>query len=43
MSKNLARMYAGALEEPLPAALQRVLEKLDPGYLGFAQAKVAAT
>jgi hypothetical protein len=36
MSKNLARIYATVLEEPLPSPLQRLLEKLDlgPGIVG---------
>ncbi len=42
MSKNLARMYTDVLEEPLPSALQRILEKLDLSRSALGQAKVAA-
>ena len=39
MSKNLARIYADVLEEPLPSALQRLLEKLDLGQLSIGPEK----
>ncbi len=42
MSKNLARMYTDVLEEPLPSALQQIVDKMDLGCSALGQAKVAA-
>ena len=42
ISKNLVRMYTDVLEEPLPSALQRIVEKMDLGRSALGQAKVAA-
>lgn len=38
----LARTYASVLEDPMPLALQRLLEKLDVSRGSFNNANVAA-